>query len=53
MANPVFSKTAAHAAAAASIALAIASIGVVAPALLPGSSNAAPQQAAALLARRA
>ena len=53
MANPVFTKTAAHAAAAASIALDIASIGVVAPALLPGSSNAAPQQAAALLARRA
>ena len=47
MANPVFTKTAANAAAAASIALAIASIGVIAPALLPGSSNAIPQQTAA------
>ena len=52
MANPVFTKTAAYAAAAASIALAIASIGVVAPALLPGSSNGAQQQAAVLLQRR-
>ena len=49
MANPVFTKTAAHAAAAASIALAIASIGVVAPALLPGSSNAVQQQTTAVL----
>ena len=53
MANPLFTKTAAYAAAAASIALAIALIGVIAPALLPGSSNAAQQQTTALLQHRA
>ena len=53
MTTLLFTKTAAHAAAAASIALAIASIGVIAPALLPGSSNAIPQQTAALLQARA
>lgn len=53
MTNHLFTKTAAHAAAAVSIALAIASIGVIAPALLPGSSNASQQQTSALLQHRA